>query len=56
MVGLGFGKASNLRTYGEKGFDTLTQDVAEAAGIAKRVGLRVGGGSILLYIILAFLF
>jgi putative membrane protein len=55
-VGLGFGKASNLRTYGEKGFDTLTQDVAEAAGIAKRVGLRAGGGSILLYIILAFLF
>jgi putative membrane protein len=56
MVGLGFGKASNLRTYGERGFDTLTQDVAEAAGIAKRVGLWAGGGSILLYILLAFLF
>ena len=55
-VGLGFGKARNLRTYGEKGFDTLTQDVAEAAGIAKRVGLWAGGGSILLYILLAFLF
>ncbi|MFW9796478.1 MAG: DUF2070 family protein [Candidatus Thorarchaeota archaeon] len=55
-VGLGFGKATNLRTFGEKGFDTLTQDVAEAAGIAKKVGIRAGGGSILLNILLAFLF
>jgi putative membrane protein len=55
-VGLGFGQARNLRTYGEKGFDILTQDVAEAAGIAKRAGIRAGGGSILLYILLAFLF
>ncbi len=54
-VGLGFGKAKSLRTFGEKGFDILTQDVAEAAGIAKRVGIRAGGVSILLYIILAFL-
>jgi putative membrane protein len=55
-VGLGFGKATGLRTFGEKGFDILTQDVAEAAGIAKKVGIRAGGGSILLYILLAFLF
>ncbi len=55
-VGLGFGKANGLRTFGEKGFDILTQNVAEAAGIAKKVGIRVGGGSILLYILLAFLF
>jgi putative membrane protein len=54
-VGLGFGKARGLRTFGEKGFDILTQDVAEAAGIAKKVGIRAGGGSILLYILLAFL-
>ena len=54
-VGLGFGKATGLRTFGEKGFDILTQDVAEAAGIAKRAGIRAGGGSILLYILLAFL-
>jgi putative membrane protein len=54
-VGLGFGKAQSLRTFGEKGFDTLTQDVAEAAGIAKQAGIRAGGGSILLYILLAFL-
>jgi putative membrane protein len=54
-VGLGFGKANGLRTFGEKGFDILTQDVAEAAGIAKKVGIRAGGGSILLYILLAFL-
>ena len=54
-VGLGFGKATGLRTFGEKGFDILTQDVAEAYGIAKRVGVRAGGGSFLLYILLAFL-
>ncbi|MHA2352442.1 MAG: DUF2070 family protein, partial [Candidatus Thorarchaeota archaeon] len=55
-VGLGFGKATGLRTFGEKGFDILTQNVAEAAGIAKKIGIRAGGGSILLYILLAFLF
>jgi putative membrane protein len=56
QVGLGFGKAGGLRTFGEKGFDILTQNVAEAAGIAKRVGIRAGSVSILLYILLAFLF
>ncbi len=55
-VGLGFGKATGLRTFGEKGFDILTQNVAEAAGIAKKAGIRAGGGSIILYILLAFLF
>jgi len=55
-AGLGFGMARNLRTFGERGFDILTQDVAEAAGIAKRMGIRAGSGSILLYILLAFLF
>ena len=54
-VGLGFGKANNLRTFGERGFDILTQNIAEAAGIAKKVGIRAGGGSILLHILLAFL-
>ncbi|MFW9794944.1 MAG: DUF2070 family protein, partial [Candidatus Thorarchaeota archaeon] len=55
-VGLGFGKANGLRTFGEKGFDILTQDIAEAAGIAKNVGIRAGGVSLLLYIFLSFLF
>ena len=55
-TGLGFGMAKGLRTFGEKGFDILTQNIAEAAGIAKKEGIRAGGGSILLYILLAFLF
>jgi putative membrane protein len=55
-VGMGFGMARGLRTFGEKGFDILTQDIAEAAGIAKKEGIRAGGGSILLYILLSFLF
>lgn len=55
-TGLGFGMAKSLRTFGEKGFDILTQDIAEAAGIAKKEGIRAGGGSILLYILLSFLF
>ncbi|MHA2043790.1 MAG: DUF2070 family protein [Candidatus Thorarchaeota archaeon] len=55
-AGLGFGMAKGLRTFGEKGFDILTQDIAEAAGIAKKEGIRAGGGSILLYILLSFLF
>ena len=55
-VGMGFGMANGLRTFGEKGFDILTQNIAEAAGIAKKEGIRAGGGSILLYILLAFLF
>ncbi|MFW9869944.1 MAG: DUF2070 family protein [Candidatus Thorarchaeota archaeon] len=55
-VGLGFGKAKDLRTFGERGFDILTQDIAEAAGIAKKTGIRAGGLSLLLYILLAFLF
>ncbi|MBN2229288.1 MAG: DUF2070 family protein [Candidatus Thorarchaeota archaeon] len=54
-VGLGFGKVNNLNTLGEQGFDVLTQDIAEAAGIAKRVGIRVGIGSLLAAFLLAFL-
>ncbi len=55
-VGIGFGNVENLRTFGEKGFDILTQDVAEAAGIVKRVGIRVGGLAFLLLIFTSFLF
>jgi putative membrane protein len=55
QVGLGFGIVKGLRTLGEKGFDVLTQDIAEAAGIAKHVGIRVGIGSVLVAILLAFL-
>ena len=54
-VGLGFGIVRGIRTLGEKGFDILTQDIAEAAGIAKRVGIRIGIGSVLIAILLAFL-
>jgi putative membrane protein len=55
QVGLGFGKVSKLHTLGEKGFDILTQNIAEAAGIAKRVGIRIGIGSILIAVLFAFL-
>jgi predicted neutral ceramidase superfamily lipid hydrolase len=54
-AGLGFGKVDNIRTFGEKGFDTLTQNVAEAAGIAKRVGLRLGGLAFLTLVLISFL-
>ncbi|MGY5870966.1 MAG: DUF2070 family protein [Candidatus Thorarchaeota archaeon] len=54
-TGLGFGKVENIRTFGEKGFDTLTQDVAEAAGIAKRIGIRLGGIAFLALILISFL-
>ncbi len=55
QVGLGFGIVRGIRTLGERGFDILTQDIAEAAGIAKRVGIRLGIGSVLVAILLAFL-
>ncbi len=54
-TGLGFGKVEDIRTFGERGFDTLTQDVAEAAGIAKRVGIRLGGLAFLALILISFL-
>ncbi len=54
-AGLGFGKVENIRTFGEKGFDILTQDVAEAAGVAKRVGLRLGGIAFLALTLISFL-
>ena len=54
-AGLGFGKVEDIRTFGEKGFDTLTQNVAEAAGIAKRIGIRLGGVAFLTLILISFL-
>jgi predicted neutral ceramidase superfamily lipid hydrolase len=54
-VGLGFGIVKEIRTLGEKGFDILTQDITEAAGIAKRVGIRGGIGSVITAIVLALL-
>ncbi|MFW9920412.1 MAG: DUF2070 family protein, partial [Candidatus Thorarchaeota archaeon] len=54
-VGLVFGEAKGIRTFGTKGFDTLTQDVAEAAKIAKRIGIVSGGMAFLLSLILSFL-
>jgi len=55
-VGLGFGTIKNLRTFGERGFDILTQDVAEAARIAKNMGIRVGGIAFFILIFISFLF
>ncbi|MHA2204549.1 MAG: DUF2070 family protein [Candidatus Thorarchaeota archaeon] len=55
QVGIGFSRVAGLRTFGEMGFDTLTNDVTEAYGIAKRVGLSAGGGSFLLSLLLALL-
>ncbi len=54
-VGLAFGEAKSIRTFGTKGFDTLTQDVAEAAGIAKRIGIGSASLAFLTFIILSFL-
>jgi len=54
-AGMGFGKVEDIRTFGERGFDTLTQNVAEAAGIAKRIGKRLGGIAFLILIMISFL-
>jgi predicted neutral ceramidase superfamily lipid hydrolase len=54
-VGLAFGEIRNLRTFGERGFDTLTQDVAEAAGIAKRTGIYAAGAAFLVSLVLSFI-
>jgi putative membrane protein len=54
-MGLGFGEVKNLCTFGERGFDILTQNIAEAAGIAKRVGIRLGAASFLIAMLLTFL-
>ncbi|MFX1416913.1 MAG: DUF2070 family protein [Promethearchaeota archaeon] len=53
-MGLGFGEAKNLRTFGERGFDILTQDITEAAGIARQVGIRAGVAAFLLAVFLTF--
>ncbi len=52
-AGFEFGTVKELRTYGEKGFDILTKDIAEAAGIAKRVGVRSSGIALLIAVIIA---
>jgi putative membrane protein len=54
-MGLGFGEVKDLCTFGERGFDILTQDISEAAGIAKRMGIRVGATSFLIALLLTFL-
>ncbi|MGY5860320.1 MAG: DUF2070 family protein [Candidatus Thorarchaeota archaeon] len=54
-AGFGFGRVEDIRTFGEKGFDTLTQNIAEAASIAKRIGLRLGGVAFLALILISFL-
>ncbi|MHA2213254.1 MAG: DUF2070 family protein [Candidatus Thorarchaeota archaeon] len=55
-MGIGKGLVRDLRTFGTKGFDTLTKDIVEAWDIAKREGKRTGSAVILLSIILSFLF
>ncbi len=54
-LGLGFGEAKGLRTFGERGFDILTQDITEAAGIARRIGFRAGTIALLLAVVLTAL-
>lgn len=54
-AGLAFGEAKGIRTFGEKGFDTLTQDVAEAYQIAKKKGAAAGGTAFLVSLLLSFL-
>ncbi len=54
-MGLAFGEVRGIRTFGERGFDTLTQDVAEATEIAKRVGLRTSGLFALFTLLLSLL-
>ncbi|MDF1540543.1 MAG: DUF2070 family protein [Candidatus Thorarchaeota archaeon] len=54
-AGLAFGEAKGLRTFGEKGFDTLTYDVAEAYQIAKKKGAGAGGIAFLISLLLSFL-
>ncbi len=56
QAGIGQGMAKGLRTFGEKGFDVLTQDIAEAAGIAKRIGVAAAGSTFLLVLLTTFLF
>jgi len=46
---------ANLRTFGEKGFDTLTQDIVEATEIAKRTGIAAAAGSFIVTLLLTFL-
>jgi putative membrane protein len=55
QIGFGFGEAKGLKTFGEKGFDTLTHDIAEAASIAKRVGSITAGFAFLISLLLIFL-
>ncbi len=54
QMGIGKGMVKGLRTYGEKGFDILTQDIVEAASIAKRTGTRTGLMAFLVSLLLAF--
>ncbi|TFG07415.1 DUF2070 family protein, partial [Candidatus Thorarchaeota archaeon] len=54
-IGMAFGQVSDLRTFGEKAFDTLTQDIVEAARVAKRVGLSTAGVTFLLSVITVLL-
>ncbi len=54
-IGLEFGEVRGVKTFGERGFDTLTLDIAEAASIAKRTGLGLAGGTALFLILLSLL-
>jgi len=54
-AGFNFGEVKGLMTYGVKGYDTLTEDVAEASRLAKRVGVASAGLTILLSVLLTFL-
>ncbi len=53
-MGIGFSEVKDLCTFGERGFDILTQDIVEAAGIAKRNGIVAAGSAFLISLILSF--
>ncbi len=54
-VGFGFDVIEQLHVFGEKGFDTLTMDIAEAASIAKRKGIAAGSAAFLFILFSSFL-
>jgi putative membrane protein len=55
QIGFGFDVIEQLHVFGEKGFDTLTMDIAEAASIAKRNGIAAGSFAFLFMLLSSLL-